>query len=242
MRLYVFRTCYELLGLWIADGVIVNSPEILEGISQVYRLKKKALVIDTSIDVKFWKPLEIEREKKTIFFAGRLAKRKGIDTLLESFRMLYSDDKEFKLILAGEASAEEPFDWGLAFLEKHSLKGAVTLTGHLNREKMREYFSSSAVFVLPSRQEGSPRVVKEALSCECPVITSSLPGCLSLDPDRRVINFLNDNDPIILKRLILKQLDENKTNDISYRKFVSKRFSKFQIAQATSQFYKSLVN
>jgi glycosyltransferase involved in cell wall biosynthesis len=52
------------------------------------------------------------------------------------------------------------------------LAGSVRLLGH--RDDVAELFCAADVFVLPSRREGSPGVVLEAMALEVPIVASDI--------------------------------------------------------------------
>jgi glycosyltransferase involved in cell wall biosynthesis len=56
------------------------------------------------------------------------------------------------------------------------ISGSVTFHGHLKRSDVRGILDRSDLFILPSRQEGLPRSVIEAMSRGLPVIATDIGG------------------------------------------------------------------
>jgi glycosyltransferase involved in cell wall biosynthesis len=101
-----------------------------------------------------------------------MIRRKGVDLLLAAFDRLVGKGLEVELRLVGrEASLTE-------FLENLSPRGRarVRYEGFQPPERLPEYFSSSDIFVLPSRHDGWGVVVNQALGAGLPVITSDAVG------------------------------------------------------------------
>lgn len=240
--LYLKRALYEYIGIKKADGIIVNSPEIADGILKYYKIKnnKKIAVINTCVDTNFWKIIDTGRDKNVIFFAGRLCKRKGLDILLKSFKTLMSKNADLKLVIAGKETTEEDFSWGRNYIKAHSLN--VQFLGEINREEMRYWYNKSSVFVLPSSQEGSPRVVKEAMACGCSVVCTELPGTKILDPEASFLIFSPANNVIELTRKIEYALYGVQDQSESLREFAIKNFSPEVIADKNLKFYNELFN
>ena len=110
-----------------------------------------------------------------------------------------------------------------------NLDDHIYLHGHVdNRDKLLSLLRSSDLFFFPSRSEGSPRVVIEAMSQGCPVLSTpvgSLPGCFE---ENKEILFFPFKDAEIATSKIL-EIGENleklaQLRDCAYRK-VSERFT-----------------
>jgi len=237
--LYIKRSVYEYIGIKLADGIIVNSPDIIDGIKKYYKIEnKKFAVINTCVDTNFWNITGIERDKKLIFFAGRLCKRKGLDILFESYKVLVKRIPNLKLVIAGKETDEEDFSWGKEYIINNNLN--VRFLGELNREDMRYWYNRSSILVLPSSQEGSPRVIKEAMACGCPVICTDLPGTRILDSEGSFLIFFPANDVLELTNKITNLICEYKIKSESLREFALKNFSPEIIANKNIQFYNEL--
>jgi glycosyltransferase involved in cell wall biosynthesis len=239
--LYIKRAIFEYVGIKLSDGIIVNSPEIIEGIKKHYRIRNKSFkVINTCVDTEFWKILDIEREQNMIFYAGRLSKRKGLDILLYSFNELVKSNRDLKLVIAGKETNEESFKWGRKYIENNGLADKVVILGEIHKQQMRVWYNKSSVFVLPSKQEGSPRVIKEAMACGCPVICSDIPGTRILDYEGKLINFLPENNERCLCTMIDSVL-RGTNNSTEIRKYIINNFSPEIIARSTLDFYNEMI-
>lgn len=239
--MYIKRILIEYIGVMLADGIIANSPEIIEGIERYYKPKnKKSAVINTCVDTSFWKEIKIEREKKTMFYAARLSKNKGIDVLLRAHKEMVKHDNTLKLVIAGTEAVEESFDWGYKYIKDENLANHVKFVGHLSRNEMRKWYNKSTVFVLPSPQEGSPRVVKEAIACGCPVVCADLPGTRTLDKSNQIIKLFESGNSSELENQLSNVIYKSNLNSTEIRNFAMDNFSPEIIADLNLKFYNNL--
>jgi len=113
----------------------------------------------------------ISRSRSSVLFvaAGRLSYQKGFDLLLEMFAKVDSNNAE--LLILGEGVLESELKQKakeLGVLEKVQFLGFI--------QNPWPYLASADVFLLPSRWEGMPNVVLEALACGTPVIATPESG------------------------------------------------------------------
>ncbi|MEQ7799395.1 glycosyltransferase [Pedobacter sp. ASV1-7] len=104
--------------------------------------------------------------KKFILGVGRLAYIKGFDQLIAAYDKVESDDID--LIIIGEGSEHKNL---VKQIEKLGLQNKVKLIG--TKENLQDYYSQAELFVLPSRNEGSPNALIEAMSFGC--------ACIAMD-------------------------------------------------------------
>jgi len=96
---------------------------------------------------------------------GRVHRQKGIEDLLVTIQLLKDQIKDFRCLIIGSAKSElEPV------IQRRGLEKAVHFSGFVSEEEKFRLFRQSRVFLMPSRFEGSPRVIGEAIICELPVI------------------------------------------------------------------------
>lgn len=102
---------------------------------------------------------------------GRVHRQKGIDDLLATLEFLAGRMENFRAVFIGnvkEALAPEIARRGL---EKH-----VTFSGFVSEAEKVRLFKASRLFLMPSRHEGSPRVVGESLIANTPVVAYDIPN------------------------------------------------------------------
>ena len=102
---------------------------------------------------------------------GRLAEQKGFDLLIESFASLAAKHPAWDLVIYGEGPQRPELT---ELIKKRQLEGRVALPG-LTRD-VTGALSGAALFVLPSRYEGFPNALLEALSSGLPAIATESPG------------------------------------------------------------------
>lgn len=119
--------------------------------------------------------------KLKILFLSRLDwKGKGLDVLCEAIRMLYesSYSNRVEFFFYGTKESED--------CEKLFTFGEMTkYCGYVSGEDKKKAFKSSDVFILPSRSEGMPVAVLEALSFGMPCIVT---------PETNMATLIEDNE------------------------------------------------
>lgn len=118
--------------------------------------------------------------KFRIIFVGSIRELKGISILLKSFRELVTE-YDAHLVIVGEGKKETDVQ---EFIEETCLSGDTELTGRLSHRDTLLQISSADVLVLPSRSEGLPRVILEALQLGTPVITTDVGSITEVVTDR----------------------------------------------------------
>lgn len=102
---------------------------------------------------------------------GRVHRQKGIDDLLATFEYLAARLPDFKCIVMGNVRDALAPEIAARGLEKH-----VEFSGFVSEEEKIRLFKASRVFLMPSKHEGSPRVIGESLICKTPVVAYEIPN------------------------------------------------------------------
>ena len=90
---------------------------------------------------------------KTIFFAGRIADVKGVWPLLKAFVRIVKEHPEVRLVLAGASHVSVSSTAVRSFLADHRIADRVEFVGHIQRDKMGEYYERCTVYAVPSYYE-----------------------------------------------------------------------------------------
>jgi glycosyltransferase involved in cell wall biosynthesis len=110
---------------------------------------------------------------KLVVFLSRLHYKKGLDYLADAFAIVARQFPEAQLAVAGPDDGARPdFE---AQIDRLSIKSRVHLLGPIYGPRKLAFLRDCDCFCLPSRQEGFPVAVLEALACEAPVVIT--PGC-----------------------------------------------------------------
>ncbi|HRH37967.1 MAG TPA: glycosyltransferase family 4 protein [Flavobacteriales bacterium] len=105
----------------------------------------------------------------TVLFVGRFAFNKGIDVLLAVAKRLADEGNAgtFKFILAGDGPER-------ARMEAQGLPPNAQLVGKVDDDRLRELYAQCHALLLPTRFEGMPTVVLEAMANARPAFVSDV--------------------------------------------------------------------
>jgi len=117
--------------------------------------------------------LGIEASKKIVIAVGRLSREKDHINLLRAFRIMVSARPQLPvcLLIVGEGPERPKIEWATRTL---GLNGVVTLTGYVPDPV--PLYSIADLAVLPSRSEGSPNALLEAMATRVPVVATAVGG------------------------------------------------------------------
>lgn len=127
-------------------------------------------------------------KKPFILYNGTIQPRKNIITLVDAFSKFQINYPDFNLILAGKKGWL--YEETLEHIKKLGLSDKVSAPGYIPDEELNYLYKNAFCFVMPSLYEGFGIPVLEAMSHQCPVVSSfasSLPeiggeACLYFDP------------------------------------------------------------
>lgn len=135
--------------------------------------------------------------KKIVLFVHHLSKRKGVD-LIPEIAKGFGDDVLFLVI--GDGPEKESLD-------KCGLEN-VKVLGKVPNRDIAKYFQAADVFLMPSREEGSPHVLLEAMASGTPFVASDVGGVRELVP-RALEGYLCASEDVGCFRDKIKTLLDN---------------------------------
>ena len=161
------RHCYRA-----ADCVLANSHEMARGLERNHGVDHSKLrVIHNPIDVEHIQAMAAEAASDAptrpfVVTAGRLESQKAHDLLVRAFASSEAC-RDMDLVILGKGSQEAALR---ALAAELGVADRLKLPGFVANPWA--YFARSRLFVLPSRWEGFPTVVAEALACGAPALVT----------------------------------------------------------------------
>jgi glycosyltransferase involved in cell wall biosynthesis len=177
------------LGVQMADATIAISRFTRDGFLRLYPQATNIIDIPNGVHlapfaVQASRPSDLDpaiQSEEYLFFLGRLARRKGVDVLLDALAQMR--ERKIKLVIGGDG-AERPA------LEEQSQKLGLTdrvlFVGAVAGAKKTWLLQNARSLVMPSREwEAFPLVLLEAYAAGRPVVATAIPGLIDLiQPDR----------------------------------------------------------
>jgi glycosyltransferase involved in cell wall biosynthesis len=151
----IYRTVLRRL-----KGVAVLNSRALEAVGQVAPRTRAIVVPNPGPVPPDWTPnTTAQAARPVVVFAGEVCLRKGVDVLLRAWRDVERDVPGARLVIAGPAG-DVVVDNG----------PTVRVLGPISSEDVRDLLGRARVAVLPSRGEGMPMFVLEAMAAGRPIV------------------------------------------------------------------------
>ena len=176
------------------------------GARRVERAVVPALMLDGP-----FAPADLEASGRPVVLGvGRLAPQKGFETLIGAARAWSDREPRPLVVIAGEGPLA-----GELSGQAQRLSVDVRFLG--SRSDVTALLAAADVFVLPSRWEGQPLILQEALRAGRPIVATDVGGVRDLTGDDAVLLVPPDN-PEALARAVLSVLDDAGSPDGSARR------------------------
>ena len=233
----------------IATTKYIESALIKEGYD-----KTKIIKIPNGVDTDLFAPNNnsnlsldnfIDKKNNYIVYTGRLSKHKNLPLLINSFisiKIKYKI-KNWKLIIIGEGKMiDDPIDIELKKIVIESgFNRDIFFTGKV--DDVYNYLKFCSIFVLPSKKEGLPNCLIEAMSCELACIGSDVQGINDLiehNINGLLFDLNNKNALIETLYLLIKNADLRDKLSKNAREMVLKNYSFDMVAEKYSRLFFNL--
>lgn len=206
-----------------ADHVIAVSDEITEGLSDFS-------VVTNWINFDVNEIISTINKEEHALAVGRFEKAKGFDLLIKSWANIQRE-----LVIIGDGSEYQALD---KLIKHMNLDHKITLKKFMPYEEILKEFAKAKVFILPSRNEGGPRVALEALALNTPVLSTKVGHMSSIFPDEMLVE---PNNQQKLKEFLELYVDKIDTiNQKSIFEYVLEEFSLENQALKIDEIYKKI--
>lgn len=119
------------------------------------------------------------KKEKIILTVGRLGTyQKNTELLIESLIEIEDKLNEWIVYLVGPMTEDFEIWLNKRLVDHSKLKNKIVITGNIiDKKELYQIYAKSSIFVLPSRYEGFPLVIQEAMHFACyPIVTNCFPA------------------------------------------------------------------
>jgi glycosyltransferase involved in cell wall biosynthesis len=241
-------TCYEMINRCIfpfLDAVVPLSDQLHNQLQRIPGFNGNLHLIRNGVDTsEIDSTTDIAEQLQTwhgegvfiIGYIGRLVLGKGLDVLIKAVSRIHSINWRLAIVGDGEQRTELE-----ALAQNMGIGNRVKFFGF--QEKRLSFLRGFDVFVLPSRSEGIPRSLMEAMATGIPAIASDIPGCRNLVHDGHSgLLFPVDEDDHLAERITRTALDEEVRHKLSNkgRNLIHREFSAIHMAKQYAILYDAL--
>lgn len=173
--------------LGAADAVVAVSRQLAAAVRELGVPGERVHTVYNGVDTSIFSPGRRDRSSRTpkILFVGNLVDVKGIDVLVDACGRLRSRGLEFQCDLIGQGPLHHRLTRQISAL---SLVDHVRLHPPRAHRELAEAYRGADILVLPSRSEGVPNVVLEAIACGTPIVATRVGGIPEVLDDRFLVD------------------------------------------------------
>ena len=149
--------------------------------------------------------LGLSGKSKLVVTVGRMSPEKGLDVLVEAFALLVKRVADVHLVLVGDGQERQSLE---ALVRKAKLEKVVHFVGYTKTPG--DYLIEASVFALPSRSEGIPNAVLEAMALGVPVVATGVGGVPEIIQDGVTGRLVTSEEPGLLGECLAELLLDSK--------------------------------
>jgi glycosyltransferase involved in cell wall biosynthesis len=188
---------------------------------------------------------ELQLPEKALLLAavGRMAYDKGFDILLQAAERILPTARSLHIMLVG---GDEDLKFGQQLRDQaHALPDADHIHFLGFRHDVRQILAEADIFALPSRREGHPYVLLEAMASECAIVAAKCPGVEDTVVDGSDGLLFEIGDSSALAEAVLRIASDDTLRHAlasAARERVKRQFQARATAQRMMQIYAEVLN
>lgn len=147
--------------------LVVQTDSVANGWANKIVHSEKIAIIPNFVSASYVPPSPLARKGNVILAVGRMYKQKGFDILLQAFSISGLAREGAQLVILGDGPERANLE---KLAEQLNISSALFMPGVV--KDPQTWMARCTLFVLPSRYEGFPNVLLEAMAQGCSVIAS----------------------------------------------------------------------
>lgn len=175
-RPYDFRLYHKIAApllrlIWHGASAVVANSQGLRQLASAFDPTLAIPVIPNGVDLEKFSPPARDLSSARILSVGRVVYQKGFDLGLQALAALKDLDWEWNI--AGDGPQMPVLR---AMAGTHGLTDRIHFLGWQTAEQLKVQYASATLFLFPSRHEGMPNAVLEAMASGLPVVATRIAG------------------------------------------------------------------
>jgi len=162
--------------IWAKSTAVISNSDGLRDLALKAKPEQEIGIIYNGVDIVDFRP-DLAKKSVDKFIitlgASRVTKRKGIDYLIRSIKLLLPRYPNIILKVLGDGDEKDSL---IALAKELELENQVQFVGRIPKEKTLPYYQEANLFVLPSFNEGMSNAMLEALASGLPIVATRTGG------------------------------------------------------------------
>jgi glycosyltransferase involved in cell wall biosynthesis len=233
-RPYDFRLYHKLSApflrlIWKNSSSIVANSNGLRSLALAFNSRYPIPVISNGVDLDQFTVAHRAWSPPHILSVGRVVHQKGFDLALCALSQL--KDLEWTWTVAGDGPQMSMLQ---AMSDEYDIRSRIHFAGWLSTEQLKGEYASANLFLFPSRHEGMPNAVLEAMAGGLPVIATAIAGNEELVVDGETGRLVPTEDVDALReslRTLLTDAGLREQMGLAAHRRVASSFAWDQVAQ-----------
>lgn len=229
------------------DGIITNTKSIKNTYEAfgwfpenfIHVVYNGVEIPENTATINLHEEYNLPRDSRTIFSAGRLDRQKGFDLLIKTAQKAKLQHLNWQIIIAGEGKLKNELT---SMAKANGVSDMVHFIGFSNQTL--SLVKSADVFALPSRYEGMPNALLEAMAMGKASVASSVNGAPEL-VENGISGFLVESENVdqLFEKLNIILSDEKlrKSMEVKAKKRVKNHFSIERMIDALEILFKNQI-
>jgi glycosyltransferase involved in cell wall biosynthesis len=177
---FVSKTIIRVLNK--ADAILCENNNFKDFLVSQGLNSKIITLVRNGINIDFFQPgdsmkvrkyLGLKNDQMILLSIGNLNKNKNHALLINAFAEIVTSKTPLNLYIIGEGEEQDGLKKQIKELK---LEHKIILLGLLDHKSISEWMKAADIFILPSRSEGTPNSLLEAMASGLPVIASQVGG------------------------------------------------------------------
>lgn len=234
-RPYDFARQHRLLApllrrVWRRARAVVANSQGLRQLGLAFESRVPIAVIPNGVDLDAFKASERSWQPARLLFVGRVVYQKGLDLLLSALASLKNLPWSLEIVGDGPRTADLQ-----AQAAEAGLAERITFSGWKSGVELAERYANANLFAYPSRHEGMPNALLEAMASGLPAVATRIAGNEEIQVDGETGRLVPAEDVGALRHALEELIaDPAARQDLgaAARKHVEGRYSWRSVANA----------